>query len=103
MHLETMLLMDLHVCISVSGTGAVGSPPSVANYKTSDTQPATNEVYLMWDDEAMSMVTISSGYLRLLVHLLHCTDMTYQMFVGLSRRKEGCRCPNIRCMMKPSR
>jgi hypothetical protein len=37
------------------GTGAIGSPPSVSNNKTS-TQPATNEVYLVWDDEAMSMV-----------------------------------------------
>ncbi|KAK3129448.1 hypothetical protein QOZ80_6BG0479860 [Eleusine coracana subsp. coracana] len=37
------------------GTGAVGSPPSVANSKTFGTQPATNEVYLVWDDEAMSM------------------------------------------------
>jgi hypothetical protein len=103
MRLETTLLMDLHVCISVSGTGAVGSLPSVANNKTSGTQPATNEVYLVWDDEAMSMVTISSCYSMLLVHLLHCIDMTYQMFVGLSRRKEGRRCPNIRCMMKPGR
>lgn len=45
--------MDLHVYVS---TGAVGSPPSVANNKMSSTQPATNEVYLIWDDEAMSMV-----------------------------------------------
>jgi hypothetical protein len=51
--------MDLRVRISVSGTGAIGSPPSVANNKTSGTQPATNEVYLVWDDEAMSMVVLA--------------------------------------------
>ena len=51
--------MDLHVYVSVSGTGAVGSPPSVANSKTFGTQPATNEVYLVWDDEAMSMVLLA--------------------------------------------
>ncbi|KAM0892844.1 hypothetical protein ACQ4PT_025470 [Festuca glaucescens] len=40
------------------GTGgpAVGLPPAPAtNSKASGTQPATSEVYLMWDDEAMSM------------------------------------------------
>ncbi|XP_062193641.1 protein SUPPRESSOR OF FRI 4-like isoform X1 [Phragmites australis] len=39
------------------GTGgpAVGSPPAISNNKASGTQPATNEVYLVWDDEAMSM------------------------------------------------
>nr|CAB3454252.1 unnamed protein product [Digitaria exilis] len=39
------------------GTGgpAVGSSPAVSNNKASGTQPATNEVYLVWDDEAMSM------------------------------------------------
>uniref|UniRef100_M8C4X8 Zinc finger protein 207 n=1 Tax=Aegilops tauschii TaxID=37682 RepID=M8C4X8_AEGTA len=40
------------------GTGgpAIGQPPAAAtNSKTSATQPATSEVYLVWDDEAMSM------------------------------------------------
>ncbi|KAF8759252.1 hypothetical protein HU200_010287 [Digitaria exilis] len=39
------------------GTGgpAVGSSAAVSNNKASGTQPATNEVYLVWDDEAMSM------------------------------------------------
>ncbi|KAF7074391.1 hypothetical protein CFC21_079262 [Triticum aestivum] len=40
------------------GTGgpAIGQPPAPAtNSKTSATQPATSEVYLVWDDEAMSM------------------------------------------------
>ncbi|EER99357.1 hypothetical protein BDA96_02G312900 [Sorghum bicolor] len=39
------------------GTGgpAVGSSPAVSNNKASGAQPATNEVYLVWDDEAMSM------------------------------------------------
>lgn len=35
---------------------AVGSSPAVSNNKASGAQPATNEVYLVWDDEAMSMV-----------------------------------------------
>ncbi|WVZ65868.1 hypothetical protein U9M48_015164 [Paspalum notatum var. saurae] len=40
------------------GTGgpAVGSSPAIPNNnKASGAQPATNEVYLVWDDEAMSM------------------------------------------------
>lgn len=46
-------------CASIcSGTGgpAVGSAPAASNNKASGAQPATNEVYLVWDDEAMSMV-----------------------------------------------
>ena len=34
---------------------SIGPPPLIAN-KAPSTQPATNEVYLVWDDEAMSMV-----------------------------------------------
>jgi hypothetical protein len=54
-----MPLVNLLVHASVPGTGgpAVGLPPAPAtNSKASGTQPATSEVYLMWDDEAMSMV-----------------------------------------------
>jgi hypothetical protein len=53
------------------GTGgpAVGSSPAVSNNKASGTQPATNEVYLVWDDEAMSMVCFYSLSLVLLDYL----------------------------------
>lgn len=63
-----MLTLNLHVLSSVPGTGgpAVGSSPAVSNNKASGTQPATNEVYLVWDDEAMSMVCFYSLFLVLL-------------------------------------
>jgi len=50
-------LNELTCASPVPGTGgpAVGSSPAVSNNKASSTQPATNEVYLVWDDEAMSM------------------------------------------------
>jgi hypothetical protein len=56
-----MAFVNSLVHASVPGTGgpAVGQPPAPAtNSKTSATQPATSEVYLVWDDEAMSMVFI---------------------------------------------
>ncbi|KAF7808516.1 protein SUPPRESSOR OF FRI 4 isoform X1 [Senna tora] len=37
-----------------TGGPSIGPPPVIAN-KAPATQPATNEVYLVWDDEAMSM------------------------------------------------
>lgn len=42
-----------------TGGPSIGPPPVIAN-KAPVTQPATNEVYLVWDDEAMSMVSYSS-------------------------------------------
>lgn len=39
-----------------TGGPSIGPPPVIAN-KAPATQPATNEVYLVWDDEAMSMVS----------------------------------------------
>lgn len=39
-----------------TGGPSIGPPPIIAN-KAPATQPATNEVYLVWDDEAMSMVS----------------------------------------------
>lgn len=38
-----------------TGGPSIGPPPVIAN-KVPVTQPANNEVYLVWDDEAMSMV-----------------------------------------------
>ncbi|KAL6003817.1 hypothetical protein ACLOJK_004363 [Asimina triloba] len=45
-----------HVYASGPNTGgpSIGPPPAISN-KAPATQPATNEVYLVWDDEAMSM------------------------------------------------
>lgn len=37
-----------------TGGPSIGPPPVISN-KVPSTQPATNEVYLVWDDEAMSM------------------------------------------------
>lgn len=39
--------------------GPIGPPPVIAN-KAPATLPASNEVYLVWDDEAMSMVSYFS-------------------------------------------
>ena len=60
--MQGILSMNLHVLPPVPGTGgpAVGSSPAVSNNKTPGTLPATNEVYLVWDDEAMSMVCFYS-------------------------------------------
>jgi len=64
-------LNELTCASPVPGTGgpAVGSSPAVSNNKTPGTQPATNEVYLVWDDEAMSMVCFYSLSLVLLDYL----------------------------------
>lgn len=62
---------------SNQGTGgpAVGLPPAPAtNNKASATQPATSEVYLVWDDEAMSM---EERRMSLPMYLVH--DETSQM------------------------
>lgn len=39
-----------------TGGPSIGPPPVISN-KAPATQPAANEVYLVWDDEAMSMVS----------------------------------------------
>lgn len=51
-------LSNAHSYASGPNTGgpSIGPPPVIAN-KAPATQPATNEVYLVWDDEAMSMVS----------------------------------------------
>lgn len=41
-----------------TGGPSIGPPPVIAN-KAPASQPAANEVYLVWDDEAMSMVSCS--------------------------------------------
>lgn len=38
---------------------SIGPPPVISN-KAPGPQPAINEVYLVWDDEAMSMVSPSA-------------------------------------------
>lgn len=48
--------VNSHMYASGPNTGApaIGPPPIISN-KAPDTKLATNEVYLVWDDEAMSM------------------------------------------------
>lgn len=52
-----------HMYASGPNTGgpSIGPPPVISN-KTPATQPAAKEVYLVWDDEAMSMVSFSHLY-----------------------------------------
>lgn len=55
-----------------TGGPSIGPPPVIAN-KAPVSQPATNEVYLVWDDEAMSMVSYildKSICLELTINLL---------------------------------
>ncbi|XP_056163467.1 protein SUPPRESSOR OF FRI 4 isoform X2 [Syzygium oleosum] len=49
-------VVNSHSYASGPNTGgpSIGPPPVITN-KAPATQPATNEVYLVWDDEAMSM------------------------------------------------
>ncbi|CAA3018088.1 SUPPRESSOR OF FRI 4 isoform X2 [Olea europaea subsp. europaea] len=56
-----------------TGGPSIGPPPIIAN-KAPATQPATNEVYLVWDDEAMSMEERRMSLLKYQVH-----DETTQM------------------------
>uniref|UniRef100_A0A5B7ADT9 BED-type domain-containing protein n=1 Tax=Davidia involucrata TaxID=16924 RepID=A0A5B7ADT9_DAVIN len=56
-----------------TGGPSIGPPPVIAN-KAPATQPATNEVYLVWDDEAMSMEERRMSLLKYQVH-----DETSQM------------------------
>lgn len=50
-----------------TGGPSIGPPPVIAN-KAPATQPATNEVYLVWDDEAMSMEERRMSLLKYQVH-----------------------------------
>lgn len=97
-----------HSYASAPNTGgpSIGPPPIIAN-KAPATQPATNEVYLVWDDEAMSMVS------SLLSSESCLQDAIYGFFFGSgavaltsdvnSRRKEECPYRSIRCMMRTAR
>lgn len=51
-------LINSHSYASGPNTGgpSIGPPPVIAN-KAPAPQPSGNEVYLVWDDEAMSMVS----------------------------------------------
>lgn len=44
---------------------SIGPPPVITN-KAPANQPATNEVYLVWDDEAMSMVSSVCVFMSLM-------------------------------------
>lgn len=90
---------------------SIGPPPVISN-KAPATQPATNEVYLVWDDEAMSMVSfftyISLWLTFVLIPISQSYNILYYFMIGsiiftLCRRKEGCLCQSIRCMTKLAR
>ncbi|XP_030943570.1 protein SUPPRESSOR OF FRI 4 isoform X2 [Quercus lobata] len=68
-------LSNSHSYASGPNTGgpSIGPPPVIAN-KAPATQPATNEVYLVWDDEAMSMEERRMSLTKYQVH-----DETSQM------------------------
>ncbi|KAF5475329.1 hypothetical protein F2P56_007142 [Juglans regia] len=68
-------LINSHSYASGPNTGgpSIGPPPVIAN-KAPATQPATNEVYLVWDDEAMSMEERRMSLMKYQVH-----DETSQM------------------------
>lgn len=68
-------LLNSHSYASGPNTGgpSIGPPPVIAN-KAHATQPATNEVYLVWDDEAMSMEERRMSLVKYQVH-----DETSQM------------------------
>ncbi|XP_019078173.1 protein SUPPRESSOR OF FRI 4 isoform X3 [Vitis vinifera] len=50
-----------------TGGPSIGPPPVIAN-KVPATQPAGNEVYLVWDDEAMSMEERRMSLMKYQVH-----------------------------------
>lgn len=57
-----LFLYQFLVHASVPGTGGPAAvPPPASNNKAPATQPGANEVYLVWDDEAMSMVYFPSS------------------------------------------
>ncbi|XP_044509241.1 protein SUPPRESSOR OF FRI 4-like isoform X2 [Mangifera indica] len=68
-------LANSHSYASGPNTGgpSIGPPPIIAN-KAPATQPAVNEVYLVWDDEAMSMEERRMSLAKYQVH-----DETSQM------------------------
>ncbi|KAL6971868.1 Protein SUPPRESSOR OF FRI 4 [Sarracenia purpurea var. burkii] len=68
-------LVNSHSYASGPNTGgpSIGPPPVIAN-RAPAIQPATNEVYLVWDDEAMSMEERRMSLLKYQVH-----DETSQM------------------------
>ncbi|KAB1221533.1 Protein SUPPRESSOR OF FRI 4 [Morella rubra] len=68
-------LINSHSYASGPNTGgpSIGPPPVIAN-KAPANQPATNEVYLVWDDEAMSMEERRMSLTKYQVH-----DETSQM------------------------
>lgn len=56
-----------------TGGPSIGPPPVIANKAP---QLATNEVYLVWDDEAMSMVSFPSLLFFLVVCIQDASFLT---------------------------
>lgn len=73
--------INSHMYASGPNTGgpSIGPPPVISN-RVPATQSLTNEVYLVWDDEAMSMVSC----------LLYFCHILVKMFFGVHEQKFNC-------------
>lgn len=82
-------LHNSHSYASGPNTGgpSIGPPPVIAN-KAPATQPATNEVYLVWDDEAMSMVSYLCCVQSCSISSLFSMNLLIAV-INPFRRKEG--------------
>ncbi|KAK3432432.1 hypothetical protein EUGRSUZ_E04313 [Eucalyptus grandis] len=73
-----------------TGGPSIGPPPVITN-KAPATQPATNEVYLVWDDEAMSMEERRMSLPKYQVHdetsqvSLHCLFNIRRSYAPLTK------------------
>ncbi|XP_038980452.1 protein SUPPRESSOR OF FRI 4-like isoform X1 [Phoenix dactylifera] len=77
-----------HMYASGPNTGgpSIGPPPVISN-KGPATQPATNEVYLVWDDEAMSMEERRMSLPKYQVHD-ETSQVSYKCHLFI--RSDGC-------------
>ena len=69
-----------------TGGPSIGPPPIIAN-KAPATQPLGNEVYLVWDDDAMSMVSCSEcnsmpSFCNADVIICYFISVWFKMFAG---------------------
>lgn len=77
--------INSHMYASGPNTGgpSIGPPPVISN-KVHTVQPATNEVYLVWDDEAMSMEERRMSLAKYQVHdetsQVSCNYLSFNAF-----------------------
>jgi len=65
--------VNSHMYASGPNTGVAIGPPHVISNKGPASQPATNEVYLVWDDEAMCMVSLICSVPSVLMLIIYCS------------------------------